>query len=848
MAPSILDSILSPNRVLHTTPSLPDIYSGPRSSSPRPSPLRRSKTPMTSAGLSSVDLQHHIYNSLLQSKTADIALHVRGTWEAVYKLHRVVLIQAGFFSSLFTAGFIESSPKFGSHVSGPDEIDIVFDDRNITRAAFEICIARLYGGGPPLHVSPSLMPTTSHPLTPSFPGPALPADLPQGHHPASPRLLLSLLATAVYLSIPSIALQALGHILNTVGPYSVVQYLNFAIGRPIGSPTEDEPEAAVGLEGIAEIVKPERGTVRQPSSQPKTVEHEYEDLGDKLHELDVQKEDPADSESESDKGDHPTNVPFFYYGAVSNKIGEAAACWLARWGADMLVHEEKLSRGREVTPSSATASTQQARRRADTMPSNSSPPANTSNTPSPHVVPVIWARGGLNSRWIREVISSDAFFIKGERERYDLACAVVELRRSQGINEDEEKDWEIMFREGIYYANMLVDDIILLSQHVSPSTGRPYVPLAVLQAAHWNQSLLRCQITSRTNTNASPSSPPSSPPPPRDKELGLSVTTADILTRLSTTDDHTQNSDEKDKVYYPVARDSSLRIGDPNGIEGASMDQLFDTVADSKAATHAATSEATFFGLKSERLAASACVAADATGKARWSPYPPCRFAVEFWDIDALKEKSRLHSHTIWYAGSLFNVYVQVVRKKGIQLGVYLHRQSSVDPIPAPSTPAQSVHRGDRSHNRAPSSPPMNPASASSASVHYSPSIHPPTRSITPNSAPSTSSGLATSYLPSVSSIPATAPPVTPQQPYRDPRSAVSAYFAILCSTSTGSSMTRFTSVPDVFSVSQSWGWKSSSLRSEEYIEVGADGQPVRPTVPAPRELSLRATIVLGIV
>lgn len=395
-----------------------------------------------------------------------------------------------------------------------------------------------------------------------------------------------------------------------------------------------------------------------------------------------------------------------------------------------------------------------------------------------------------------------------------------------------------------------MDDIIAISQHISPTTGRPFVSLTVLQKAHWDQSLLRCQITAKPNTVASPTSPPSSPPPSRDKELGLSVTTAEILARLPVSN---SSPDGKDTLYYPVAHDSSVRIGDSRGIEGASMDQLFESPqplssssSDSKTPIRATTSEADFFGLKSERQSASGCIASDATGKARWSPYPPCRFAVEFWDIDELKEKSRLHSQTIWYAGNLYNIYVQVIRKKGVQLGVYLHRQSSIDPIPASSAPF-SINRAERTHNRVPSLPPL-PASQSAPSMHYSPSIHPPSRSTTPNSTPSTSSGVVTSYVSSHSTIPATAPPIAPVQPYRDPRSAVAAYFSISCADSTGSCITRFTSVPDVFSISQSWGWKSSSLRTEEYLEVAPDGQPVKPISPVCRENSLRVTVVLGIV
>jgi hypothetical protein len=81
-------------RVLHASPSLPDIYSSPSHTGTRAQRSRRINPPMNPATLSSVDLQLHIYNSLLESRTADVALHVRGTWEAVYKLHRVVLIQS----------------------------------------------------------------------------------------------------------------------------------------------------------------------------------------------------------------------------------------------------------------------------------------------------------------------------------------------------------------------------------------------------------------------------------------------------------------------------------------------------------------------------------------------------------------------------------------------------------------------------------------------------------------------------------------------------------------------------------------------------------------------------------
>jgi hypothetical protein len=76
---------------------------------------------------SAADIQRHLYSALLHGRTPDVSLCVRASWHATYRLHRIILIQAGFFNSLFTAGFAESSPQ-------PEEIDIIFDDPNITRA------------------------------------------------------------------------------------------------------------------------------------------------------------------------------------------------------------------------------------------------------------------------------------------------------------------------------------------------------------------------------------------------------------------------------------------------------------------------------------------------------------------------------------------------------------------------------------------------------------------------------------------------------------------------------------------------------------------------------------------
>ena len=312
---------------------------------------------------------------------------------------------------------------------------------------FRICIARLYGGGPPLHVSPTLIPTPSVPLTPSFSGSASLSEPPPGHHPATARFLLSLLATAVYLSIPFTVSQALNLIVGSVGPHTVVQYLNFAIGKPIEGQDGTEPEAAVGLEKLAEpLIDASHMSLTQTSIRHAS---ESEDVSQKLEDLDIKKEDPSESLFDgSEMGqDDITPDPSSHYGAVSDKIGEAAACWLARWGPDMLAYEEAFIK--EIPASEAGT-------RPSSLPVRAKASARSLNN-----IPTIWRRGSLNPKWIVALVSSDALFVKGERERYDFAKAVVDLRRASGIDNEEEEEWARMFSTGIYYLHMVSEVVPL---------------------------------------------------------------------------------------------------------------------------------------------------------------------------------------------------------------------------------------------------------------------------------------------------------------------------------------------------------------------------------------------------
>ncbi|KAK0245397.1 hypothetical protein EDD85DRAFT_964383 [Armillaria nabsnona] len=862
---------------------------------PFPSQVSRRRRRMNYPPPSPQDLQSHLYHAFLDGKTADVALRISGSWRAVYHLHRVVLIQSGFFRSLFTAGFVEASPK---RFAVPDEIDIAFDDHNITRAAFEVCISRLYGGGPPLHVCPSLRPTLSHPLTPGFPYQSK-YETPSGHQAATPQFLLSLLATSIYLSIPSLASQALSSICGTLGPYTVIQYLNFSLGNCTGS--EGATEGAVGLENVAELLEDrdsDNGESVPPSLSRNDRANSIPSSFDPIQDGISLESHQASIKSRSQTAPEPVT---FHYGAVSDKIGEAAGAWLARWGPDILSYEESVVEGvldKDVPPLSSRSKA--IRRRAKTL--DSAVRTEVVDAASTSVmrptIPVIWRRGGLSPHWVKALISSDSFFAKDEMERYDFAKRAVQLRRKQGgIDPDEEVVWKEMFETGIYYANMVPEDIIKISSDICPTTDQPYVALSILHAANWSQTLLRHHLTFRP---ASPPTPTLSSTKGKEKDLGITFTRDSFLNGVTK---------HKCDPLYLAPVDQTLRIGENGGPssegKGISMEQLFahshspytvssDENLNAKFKSDEVSSypitfnESSYFGLLPNFYTPSSIRDAPADPKAVYSPYPPFRFSVEFWDIDHLKEKQRLHSQTIWYAGSLFNVYIQVVKKKGptasgkdqtSQLGIYLCRQSTVEAIPARSAPNPLVVRqgndgdttsssSDHNHSAVASAGRSRVVSSSSATSQPASPISPgpvtPTRSTTPLSSPATSSslpsyhtlpdrlGTTSSYRDTHGypySLPYTLPGTAPSQPYRDSRPSVSAYFMIYCANPTGSSQTRFKSTPDVFKVSQSWGWKSSSLKGED-IPAGDDDSDDEGNVINLQgsKVSLRATVILGIV
>jgi hypothetical protein len=279
--------------------------------------------------------------------------------------------------------------------------------------------------------------------------------------------------------MPSLTAQALNSALSTIGPFTVIDYLRFAYGEGIGPLQDGDLDPLVGLEHVAQLVKTEPADCTSTSNgsgnpaQDKVVECFSQNLEalsveEQVHSsqtssingegLPVEKEDPAELSPEFDGPssiDETESDLSFSYGAVSDRIGEACVCWLARWGTDMLAYEQQVaSAPKQATSFMPMSTPPRAIGRRSTASGWRSRNPDIFSSPPPKV-PLIWRRGGLTAVWVRALVSSDLLFVKGEKERYDLAKAVVELRRGAGVLEDEEVEWTKMFSEGIYYANMV---------------------------------------------------------------------------------------------------------------------------------------------------------------------------------------------------------------------------------------------------------------------------------------------------------------------------------------------------------------------------------------------------------
>ncbi|KAM0791547.1 hypothetical protein ACM66B_005995 [Microbotryomycetes sp. NB124-2] len=829
----------------------------PRLAPPQHTPAT-SRPSSTSPSPANLSLQSVLFNGLLNATLSDLNLVA---FNRFYRLHRIVLAgQSGFFNSLLSGGFAEQQVHSSRRNSDMIAIELM---PPMQRNAFEFCLARLYGGGPDL-VPPSwAQATPQSPLSAMFealhqvalgtevrnPDETHSSQFVTGAPPnslsATPGFLLSLLACAVYLEMPYLVNTALDTIQNSLTPWTVTRFLAHACGEH--SPDDETPsdEPCPGLEHVG-------------------------------HELDD--DDAADSTLHSGSyasstADGPSEHPTMFVGPEGERVGEACACWLAKWGSDILHVEEWLA---SRPPDEDEADFVRQALTAHEMSLASMEPA-----PPPLRV---WSSnpGGLSARWVRGIISSDAFFVPfsntltpndaeidldsldlgtdGEFQRYLFAKRVVQLRRNESLqrqraglraadelaesmqdatlqdsltasevghdvgdtsselddvqkcgarlmaderlleekvelDDDDEAEYDELFASGIHYSHMSFRQLQYVAADVCIITGKPFVRQSIVERALWESEAFKIRIpttpTSRLNYHAaygSTRSPGQETMVDERPELGL-VSQINPARTLRDGDDS--------RPYYLLPVDDTTRINEKPSINSETPENAAEVApapATPKKPSTLPRGPNNFFGLALETRPGTVGPVASVYGSAdevdrdrRWVAHEPCRVSIEFWGVQALKDKQRLYSSTFFYAGSFYNLYLQKIQKKGsLQLGIYLHRQNPSEPFPVPSQP-----------------PP------SATSLHKSR---------------------------------ATAPSLAP---YTDRRKQIRAFFSIWCPTHLGTSLTKFSSGPDSFALSQSWGWKSTSLSQEFLGSVTGVPEPSETTSVSS---SLRVTIVMGIV
>lgn len=234
-----------------------------------------------------------------------------------------------------------------------------------------------------------------------------------------------------------------------------------------------------------------------------------------------------------------------------------------------------------------------------------------------------------------------------------------------------------------------------------------------------------------------------------------------------------------------------------------------------------------------------------------YSKYPPFRFAAEFPNPRLLKEKKRVYSRTVFYCGSLWNIYVQRVASRNKQLGVYLHRVDSdgtdsttgtEDPELSAGTGNDNIRdmlgRGQQKSGQTDvlgSSPPSASEGfpgAEGFGVFEDPGSDTDSRDETEHFA-------ALSSKRRVPTLP----------PYVDARPTIKTYFKIYSPSRGGRMLSVYESAPDKFNFSQSWGWKSSTLMLDEGM-MDEDGEEVSEGFGekenSTRRTKLRFMVVIG--
>ncbi|VVT50356.1 uncharacterized protein SAPINGB_P002722 [Magnusiomyces paraingens] len=300
----------------------------------------------------------------------------------------------------------------------------------------------------------------------------------------------------------------------------------------------------------------------------------------------------------------------------------------------------------------------------------------------------------IPNKVIAEVVGSDAFFVPTEWERCQFLIQIINLRilnakSCSEQNETDIKDTNNLDSEDmaalrstldhdIRYCHMTYDQLEAL-EHTRDVNNHLIISRVVLREALWLQIGLKQKVI-RVSDDCT--------------ELGIvrEVPAGKLYGYDDEDEEEDSYSDENDDLKNNEIDSRSL------GSSPTAKVKRFDNESPKRSGDTSATTEnSSFISDDEEDVTYYSIPNADETLDAPWdrvknhldqptkiTKFPPFRFAVKFNDATLLENDRRVYSHTYWYAGNFWNVYLQkVAYKNKHQLGVYIHRSppdSFIDP------------------------------------------------------------------------------------------------------------------------------------------------------------------------
>ncbi|KAH3913885.1 hypothetical protein HBH56_095580 [Parastagonospora nodorum] len=254
----------------------------------------------------------------------------------------------------------------------------------------------------------------------------------------------------------------------------------------------------------------------------------------------------------------------------------------------------------------------------------------------------------------------------------------------------------VLLDEGIHYIHMDYEQLEFI-RSARDVFGLPVLPERVISSALWQQLSLRQRVLN-ADESAQELGLCDSPPEVETFNSGTKSEGVAVIKgkqkEVFTVEETEVESDSWDgngrpRRFWIPSSDCNIVLGngaDPVVTTSSSFqrhaNRLSATIQpeDAQWATDFASTPSTFTNPNARIDQSFRPISAGGSNAGQPKPiscteFPPFRFSAEFPNPRFLKEKKRVYSRTVSYAGSLWNIYIQKVRSaKNVQLGVYLHR------------------------------------------------------------------------------------------------------------------------------------------------------------------------------